>query len=69
MLWNDGERSHPTSIASGCGTYEEEPNIILIVDKGFTKISFAQYPRLIRSIRFWSATEATSLVVDDLVSL
>lgn len=69
MLWNDRERSHSMSVASVCDTYEEEPNITLIVDEGFTIATLAKHPRLIWSARFTGATEIPSLVIADLASL
>lgn len=57
------------SVASVCVTYEEEPNIILIVDEGFTIATLAKHPRLIWSARFTGATEIPSLVIADLASL
>ena len=69
MLGNDSERSHPTPIVSGCVTHEEEPNVILIVNEGFTIVTLAKQSGLIRSISFRRATEVTLLVVDELAGL
>ena len=69
MLWNDSEYSHPTSVALGFVTYEEEPDVVLIVYKGFTIVTFTKQSCLIWSIRFGSATKVTGLIINHLAGL
>ena len=61
--------SSPRRFHDGCNTYKKEPNIILVIDKCFGGVGLAKNPRFIRSIRFTTGTEASSLIVDDLAGL